>query len=170
MPNGRCTPWTGACCLHSTSPLEHAGSTLIVWRTGRCSRPSTATCRRYPTFGSNSALTLGRYLGRRGCWVTAFNFAKLLLSLDPLVGLLMQLFKAVADQAGRPTWRASLGGLLGRQVGQFCMAAEHARREELGERSSRWWIPWSGVRQGFGHQSARGCRKEQGGHPQLAGL
>ena len=24
------------------------------------------------------------YLGRRGCWVTAFNFAKLLFSLDPL--------------------------------------------------------------------------------------
>lgn len=25
-----------------------------------------------------------RYLGRRGCWLTAFNFAKLLYSLDPL--------------------------------------------------------------------------------------
>ena len=25
------------------------------------------------------------YLGRRGCWVTAFNFAKLLFSLDPMV-------------------------------------------------------------------------------------
>lgn len=25
-----------------------------------------------------------RYLGRRGCWLTAFNFAKLLFSLDPL--------------------------------------------------------------------------------------
>lgn len=28
-------------------------------------------------------MTHSRYLGRRGCWVTAFNFAKLLYSLDP---------------------------------------------------------------------------------------
>lgn len=27
------------------------------------------------------------YLGRRGCWVTAFNFAKLLYALDPLVSM-----------------------------------------------------------------------------------
>lgn len=25
------------------------------------------------------------YLGRRGCWVTAFSFAKVLFALDPMV-------------------------------------------------------------------------------------
>ena len=37
-----------------------------------------------PTLNTHRICELRRrYLGRRGCWVTAFNFAKLLFSLDP---------------------------------------------------------------------------------------
>ena len=42
-----------------------------------------------------------RYLGRRGCWVTAFNFAKLLYALDPVVGCYSQREPRV-DEQGDP--------------------------------------------------------------------
>lgn len=59
-----------------------AVSTLTVLRIGPCLLPFTVsyrTCHSAPTL---PRLT-HRYLGRRGCWTTAFNFAKLLFSLDP---------------------------------------------------------------------------------------
>lgn len=38
-----------------------------------------------------------RYLGRRGCWLTAFNFAKLLFSLDPFVSCHLESVPQRAD-------------------------------------------------------------------------
>ncbi|ORX41043.1 transcriptional repressor TCF25-domain-containing protein [Kockovaella imperatae] len=51
--------------------------------------PSTGSCRLDFDRVENRPLFLGlhriiSYLGRRGCWITAFNFAKLLFSLDPI--------------------------------------------------------------------------------------
>lgn len=42
------------------------------------------------------------YLGRRGCWVTAFNFAKLLFSLDPMVSSRLLIGRSETDKQNDP--------------------------------------------------------------------
>lgn len=55
-------------------------------------------------------LMVYRYLGRRGCWVTAFNFAKLLFSVDPQGdphGAALWL-DFLAVKSGNSTWLLSM--------------------------------------------------------------
>lgn len=76
-------------CPPSASSLVLPGWTLIESKTGRCSQLCTGSfrtfCNNISTRKELRAYISYSYLGRRGCWATAFNFAKLLFSLDPEV-------------------------------------------------------------------------------------
>ena len=80
-------------CLSASDYAERA-----LYALDRCLAPSfnvsSGTCRLDFNRVENRPMFMAlhriiSYLGRRGCWVTAFNFAKLLFSLDPMVGHLV---------------------------------------------------------------------------------